>query len=127
MNYNILLIDDEIFISDSIRDFLEDEEGFTVKSAYSGESGLHILDSFCPDACIVDMRLPGINGNDFIIKAHKRCPDCKFIIHSGSIDYTPSLELMEIGINKENVITKPVQDLFIFSTKIFYLLEKEQR
>ena len=125
MSLQVLLVDDEAYIIDGIRDFLDDETDFAVETAYSGESALQKIDSFCPDICLVDMRLPGINGNEFILEAHKKYPDCIFLVHSGSIGYTPPLELEKIGVTKENVIVKPVLDLSIFLTKIFYFLGKK--
>jgi CheY-like chemotaxis protein len=118
MSKNILLVDDEFQIPQGIRDLLEDETDFFVELASSGEAALETMTRFAPDVCIVDMRLPGLNGNEFILRAHSLCPGARFLIHTGSIDYVLPDELRAIGMDAGNVIAKPVQDLSIFITKI---------
>ena len=123
MGTKILIVDDEKELHQTIKDYLEDETGFRVDLVFSGEEGIEILDKLNPDICIVDMRLPKMNGNEFIIKTHEKLPDCKFIIHTGSIDYQIPSELSQIGMTNESVIYKPVLDLSEFSNKIRKLLQ----
>jgi len=54
----------------NLEDFLEDE-GFEVESAGNGEAGLELVDRCRFDVAVVDMRLPGIDGNAFIKEAKK--------------------------------------------------------
>ena len=123
MNVKVLIVDDEANLPLIIKDYLEDETDFEVILVSSGEEGLAILDKEKPDICIVDMRLPKMNGNYFILKAHENLPGCKFIIHTGSIDYTVPLELLNIGLTDESVIYKPVSDLAEFNTRILKVLQ----
>ena len=123
MNVKVLIVDDEANLPLIIKDYLEDETDFEVILVSSGEEGLVILDREKPDICIVDMRLPKMNGNYFILKVHEKLPDCKFIIHTGSIDYTVPLELISIGLTDESVIYKPVSDLAVFNTRILKVLQ----
>ena len=122
MNIRILIVDDEADIAQGIHDYLEDESTYNVSVAFSGEEGLERLKKFKPDICIVDMRLPGINGNEYIIKAHEKLPATRFIIHTGSMDYTLPAELVQIGITTDFVLNKPVCDMSIFLQKIEQLL-----
>jgi nitrogen regulation protein NR(I) len=57
----ILIIDDDDQLRRSFARLLG-EEGFTVKSAASGESGLHMVRDQLPDLVILDVRLPGMSG-----------------------------------------------------------------
>jgi len=123
MAIQILIVDDEAGLPDAIRDYLEDETEFAVTLATSGEEGIEMLDQIKPDVCIVDMRLPGMNGNEFIIKIHEKLPECKFIIHTGSIDYSLPPELKKIGITKDLILSKPVKGLATFKTQIQKLIE----
>ena len=123
MDIQVLIVDDEADIPQTIQDYLEDETGFKVTISYSGEDGLNMLDIVKSDICIVDMRLPDMNGNEFILKAHEKLPECKFIIHTGSIDYSIPSELKQIGITKEFIIGKPVTDMVVFLNKIKQLLQ----
>jgi len=122
MNTSLLIVDDETVIPDLIQDFLEDETDFTITIASSGEEGLESIDRQKPDICMVDMRLPGINGNQFIQQALEKHPQCKFIIHTGSIDYQIPQELREKGITEQSILFKPVIGLHLYLEKITELL-----
>ncbi|MCP4670271.1 MAG: response regulator [Desulfobacula sp.] len=123
MSIKILIVDDETDLSWIIKDYLEDETDFKVHLAVSGEEGLEFLNKFQFDVCIVDMRLPKMNGNDFILKAHTKLPHGKFIIHTGSIDYSIPAQLSQIGMTDECILYKPVMDLSEFSNRIHELLK----
>jgi len=124
MNPTLLIVDDETILPDLIKDYLEDETLYTVLLAASGEEGLKLLESHKPDICMVDMRLPGINGNQFILQALQILPQCKFIIHTGSIDYTLPTELKEKGITQQSLLFKPVTGLHLYLDKITELLSQ---
>ncbi len=123
MNIQVLIIDDEIDIAQTIKDFLEDETDFKVVFSFSGEEGLKMLDKVKPDICIVDMRLPEMTGIEFILRTHKKLPETKFIVHTGSIHYSIPLELKHMGITEDFVVAKPALDLAVFHEKIKQLLQ----
>jgi CheY-like chemotaxis protein len=64
----VLIVDDEEMIRDSLADYLEDD-GFQVWTASSGEEGLRVLSRERMECCVVDMRLPGMNGDEFVVKS----------------------------------------------------------
>jgi DNA-binding NarL/FixJ family response regulator len=107
-------VDDEISIQRGLFDFFTDETSFEVRVSSSGEQGIDMLKTFSPTICIVDMRLPGMDGNDFITLAAQRVRNCLFIVHTGSLDYDLPEELIRIGIKKEHVLEKPVTDMTVF-------------
>jgi len=98
----ILIVDDEEHLQENLVAYLEDE-GYIVMTASDGETGLERIQEHTFNLGIIDMRLPGIDGNTFILKAHRMRPDMKFVIHTRS--------LAEIGIGKEQVFLKPVIDM----------------
>ena len=57
----ILVIDDETDLIELVRYNLE-QEGFQVKSAVDGESGLNIAIQESPDLVLIDLMLPGMDG-----------------------------------------------------------------
>lgn len=105
-----------------IIDFLEDETSFNVRSVNSAERGLALLPELRPDICMVDVRLPGMDGNTFILQTIEQLPDCKFIIHTGSSEYTIPPELREKGITSKSILFKPVIGLHLYLDKIRELL-----
>jgi CheY-like chemotaxis protein len=111
MNPRVLVVDDEPFIVTGLRIFLEDE-GMQVNSAGSGEEAVDIArndSSF--DVCIMDMRLPGMNGDATIRTLHEISPGLKFIIHTGSAGYSIPDDLRAIGIDERQFFAKPLTDM----------------
>jgi hypothetical protein len=69
------------------------------------------------------MRLPGINGDTLILKAHEIQPVLKFLIHTGSTNYSVSRSLEEIGVKKDQVFRKPLLDMSVLTKGILKLPE----
>jgi two-component system OmpR family response regulator len=109
-NKTIMIVDDEDSVLKNLTAFYEDE-GYRVISFFCSEDALAVLPDTPVDICIVDMRLPGMDGNTFIIAAHLINPAIKFIIHTGSSDYTLPEELKRIGLTKNHIHYKPVPNL----------------
>jgi DNA-binding response OmpR family regulator len=57
----ILIVEDERFLSNVIRDRLQ-EEGYRVLQAFDGPSALTIARDHAPDLIILDVMLPGLDG-----------------------------------------------------------------
>lgn len=106
----VLVVDDEVQLQENLVAYLEDE-GFAVVNAGDGEEALGILKNRNFDISIVDMRLPGMDGNTFIVSAHKARPDMLFIIHTGSMNYALPQQLKEIGLTDKDIFLKPVIDM----------------
>ena len=111
MSPRVLVVDDEPCIVSGLRIFMEDE-GMHVACAGSGEEAVDILrkDSSI-DVCIVDIRLPGMNGDNTIRALHEISPGLKFIIHTGSADYSIPDDLRAIGIDERQLFAKPLLDM----------------
>ena len=103
--YRVLLVDDEAQIRSNFVAYCEDYDEFVTLVAASAEEGLNILARDGADLCIVDMRLPGMNGGAFIRAAAGLCPH--FLIHTGSIDTELTAELEDLGMNSKDVLIKP--------------------
>ncbi len=118
----ILLVDDEERLLRNLEFFFEDE-GYEVRCALSGEEAMDILHQEKIDVCIVDMRLPDMNGNEIIRRAIKEGLLDKFIIHTGSTDYTIPTDLRDLGFSNKQVFLKPVPQMQILSEATHALLE----
>jgi two-component system, OmpR family, response regulator len=106
----ILVVDDEDVVRSNIAAYLEDE-GFTVETAESGERALEMLALGDYNVGIIDMRLPGIDGNALIARMSEIKPRLRYIIHTGSVDYRLPDQLRTIGIGQEHIFLKPLRDL----------------
>lgn len=118
MSPRVLVVDDEPFIVTGLQVFLEDE-GMQVGTAGSGEEAVDIVrrDSGF-DVCIMDMRLPGMDGDTTIRALHEICPDLEFIIHTGSADYSIPADLRSMGIGDDQLFVKPLMDMTPLAEKV---------
>ncbi len=114
----VLVLDDHPSLRRNLMALLEDE-GFDVIGAESGEHAMQLMRDI--DIAIVDIRLPGMSGNEFILAAHAQHPELKFIIHTGVVGYSLPDALRNIGLTDESVFAKPLADpdaLFMHLRKI---------
>jgi two-component system nitrogen regulation response regulator NtrX len=87
MPHNILIVDDEPSIRQSLKDVLEDE-GFSASAAESGEACLEALRQGNFDAVLLDVWLPGMDGLDTLVKIreHDDAPEVIMISGHGTIE-----------------------------------------
>ncbi|WP_238602532.1 response regulator [Fimbriiglobus ruber] len=57
----VLCVDDNRDAADSLSALLT-IAGFTVHTCYSGHAAIAVLDEFCPEVCILDLMMPGMDG-----------------------------------------------------------------
>jgi len=84
---HVLIIDDESAIRSSLRGILEDE-GYSVKTAASGEEGLEILTKGSFSLVLLDIWLPEMNGLDVLaeIRRHEDPPAVVVISGHGTVE-----------------------------------------
>ncbi len=125
LNISVLVVDDETSVCKSLTGFLEDYD-FEVVSCPSAEQALEQWDEQVCDVAIVDMRLPGMDGDALIMKLHDRSPGTRFLIYTGSVDYCLSSALEDIGVRHNHVLHKPLPDLSIIVDRLHDLLSSEE-
>lgn len=119
----VLVIDDEAPLRENVAAFLEDD-GFKVLTTGNAESALTKLPQFQPDVVVVDLRLEGASGEEFIKAAGKLYPRARYIIHTGCKDYRLPAELSKFGVVENHILFKPLQDLADLSALVSNLLPK---
>lgn len=123
-NIRVLVVDDEPAIRDSLSAFLDDY-GFLTDSCGSTEEARDMMREQTFNVCIVDLRLPGMSGEDLIMLAAPRFPKQRYIIHTGSISYNLPDELRELGMRPEHVFHKPVRVLTLLVKCIKELVDNQ--
>jgi two-component system cell cycle sensor histidine kinase/response regulator CckA len=83
----ILLVEDDPSVSAGIQALLE-AEGLIVEIAESGGEAQERLDSFAPDAVVLDVGLPDMDGVEVYRNIHAKWPDLPIILSSGHGDIT---------------------------------------
>jgi len=101
-NKKILIVEDDASIHSILEEMLE-QEGYTVFNAYSGTEALMILEQNQLDLVLLDLMLPGLNGEE-IIKKIKHTP---IIVISAKITSYDKVNCLLNGAN--DYITKPFE------------------
>ncbi|WP_300462293.1 response regulator [Desulfobacula sp.] len=104
----ILIIDDEIFIRDSLTYFFEDDD-YIVFTAENGDRGLDIFFNEPIDLVITDLKMPGKNGFDVMKTILYAKPDTPLIVVSGTGRKEDVIKALRMGA--KDYITKPIEDL----------------
>lgn len=97
---HILIIDDDIHIGNMLEEVLK-KEGCQISRAYSGTEALLVLSSCRPDLVLLDLMLPGLNGEEVLPKI-KNIP---VIVVSAKVDVTDKVDLLLAGA--ADYVTKP--------------------
>jgi DNA-binding NtrC family response regulator len=113
----VLVLDDEPNIRESLAEYLMDC-GFTTFTAESAEDALALPGLVDVEVAVVDIRLGGIDGLEFIKRLHVLHPTIRCLIHTGSTDFQLDRELRAIGLTEHEVLFKPVLDMGIFEALI---------
>ena len=97
---NILFVEDDISIHSILQEILKND-GYNVIDAYSGSEAMMVLEKNQVDLILLDLMLPGINGEE-IIKRNNHIP---IIVLSAKISQEDKVECLLNGAN--DYITKP--------------------
>jgi len=101
----VLIIEDEAILAKNVCRFLE-REGFEAQAADTGEQGLSLLDSFRPDAILLDYNLPGMNGLEVLQKIRAQDRNVKVIMVTGHGNVQVAVDAMKAGA--DDYLAKPV-------------------
>ncbi|MGA2400479.1 MAG: response regulator [Syntrophobacteraceae bacterium] len=125
LSMRILVVDDEESVRRSLRAYLEDE-GFEVIEAENGEKALEVLGKNRVAAAIVDIRLPGMDGNDFIERAHQMDSNLGFLVFTGSVNYQLPERLLRLGVGEAQMFVKPLGDVAPLTTALKTILQMRE-
>jgi DNA-binding response OmpR family regulator len=96
----VLIVEDDEATSQSYAYMLR-LEGFAVRTALSAEAGLHDVESNPPDAIVLDLRMPVVDGLEFLrrLRARDESRDTPVAIVTGdyALDDAIAARLVELG------------------------------
>ncbi|MDP2826024.1 MAG: response regulator [Sulfuritalea sp.] len=104
----LLLVDDEASILSSLRRLLR-PAGYTIHIAESGAAGLEILEREAVDLVVSDMRMPEMDGAQFLEQVRKRWPATMRILLTGYADVSSTVDAINRG-EIYRYISKPWDD-----------------
>jgi DNA-binding NtrC family response regulator len=110
-------LDDDNSVCLNFRLFLEDE-GLDCITFESSEAALEGMNEDKFDLAIVDIMLPGMDGEEFISIAAQRDSSLRYLIHTGITNYILPDGIKQFGININDVFIKPLIDMQLLIHKI---------
>jgi DNA-binding response OmpR family regulator len=113
----VLIIEDEVHIGNGIV-FNFEQEGYEVKWAEDGESGLEYWKSWSPHLIVLDIMLPGIDGFDVLKSIRKTDEHTPILILSARDQDKDKIEGLKLGC--DDYMAKPfnLEELLLRATKM---------
>jgi len=93
---NILIIDDEKAIRKTLNEILS-FEGFKITEAGDGEEGLKLFSANTYDVVLCDIKMPKLDGIEFLTKVSQVNPDVPVIMISGHGNIETAVEAVKKG------------------------------
>ena len=110
-HHRILLVDDEPNVLTALRRALRGR-GFEVNCASSGAEALALLRQEPVDAIVSDMRMPGMNGAEFLRASIALAPDAVRVLLTGFSDIASAVSAINEG-EVFRYVTKPWDDALL--------------
>jgi DNA-binding NtrC family response regulator len=101
----ILIVDDDTSILRVFRSLLE-RAGYTVETAETGKDALRLLSRAKFDLCLVDVKLPDIDGTELLLEMAENPETVKIIITGFS---TEKVGIKAADYGADDFLVKPVK------------------
>jgi CheY-like chemotaxis protein len=109
----ILCVDDEVVILDSLEIQLQNafKDEYAYEMAESADEALEIIEELEEDEAeiiviVSDWLMPGMKGDEFLIKIHEKFPKVIKILLTGQAD-EEAIQRAKIGANLHRCLSKP--------------------
>ncbi len=120
---SVLILDDDETVRQSLAGFFEDR-GWRVLSSGTAEEALELLERESAAGAVVDIRLPGMDGNEFMRAACGTHPRLAYVICTGSPEYLPPGDVAALSQVSGKVFAKPVVDLSALEQELCRQIDK---
>ncbi len=94
--HSVLVVDDEQSVRDSLRMILE-YEGYRVTTRENGPTALQWLEEHTPDAVLLDIKMPGMDGMEVLENITRKKPEIPVIILTGHGTIEGAVEAVKTG------------------------------
>jgi two-component system OmpR family response regulator len=118
----VLCVDDNPDFADSIMDLLE-MLGYEARASYDGPSALANAEIFAPNICLIDLNMPGMDGDVLAIRLREAGNRAILIAVTAMSNEESCLRIAAAGFDLH--LDKPV-DLFRLPTAINALWQTRQ-
>jgi DNA-binding NtrC family response regulator len=102
---NILIVDDDSIIRETIREALAGRAEFSVTAARDGSDAVEKLNNTFYDLVLTDMKMPGLNGIELLEKIGERMPEATVVVMTAFGTIETAVSAMKKGAF--DYLTKP--------------------
>ena len=120
----ILLVDDDEWIRDSLRIFFE-AEGCHMLALETAEEGIAAIKNQMFDLIIVDYKLPGLDGLEFLKRIHDTHPDAIKILITAYRDENVVSEAKKVKV--QGFIEKPFTSDIIMASLAYTIKMRDMK
>jgi len=96
--YRLIIIEDQTAIREMLVQILKMDSNYElVGEAGDGQTAVELCLSTSPDVCVLDAKLPGLNGVDILRRIGKKLPQMRVLVFSGHENPVLVREMLEAG------------------------------
>ncbi len=104
----ILIVDDEPTVANTVKMILE-SAGYQTMVAHDGQEAARLIREAGPDAVLLDVILPRMDGVEVAIQACRTAPNCKVVLFSGRPDAADLLAGAHARGYRFEILPKPTR------------------
>jgi heterodisulfide reductase subunit A len=94
--FRILVVDDELILRDSLKDWLE-EDGFQVDRAESGPEAIECVARQAYHLMLLDIKMPGMDGVEVLKRVKEMRPELPVVMMTAYATVETAVEAMKMG------------------------------
>lgn len=125
----LLIVDDEPIVRIGVKSLLQERQDRfeLIAEAGNGEAALKLMSELEPDVVLADIRMPGMNGLEFISEARRISPCSKFIVLSCLNEFEYARAAMKLGV-KDYIIKSTIDTSELMETieRLFREIDQEK-
>lgn len=103
--FKVLIVDDEVDFVETIVKRLRDK-GYTAEGVHRGKDAIELLNEEDFDVCVLDVRMPGMDGIETLREIKKKRPALEVIMLTGHGSVESGIQGLQLGAY--NYVMKPV-------------------
>jgi CheY-like chemotaxis protein/two-component sensor histidine kinase len=98
----LLVVDDNVDVTLAVKELLQARGGFEVETVFDGQSAIERMNHFSPDAVLLDIQLPDIDGFEVVQRVGNRESNVRpvFIAMTGYADAGEKQRALRNGFNR---------------------------
>ncbi len=101
----VLLVEDEVRLAENVAEALRQGPNFAVDCAEDGPTGLHLAENACYDLIILDLMLPGLDGEAVLRKIRGRGDRTPVLVLTAKGEASSIISLLNAGA--DDYLSKP--------------------